>query len=156
MHKNEELILKFYQSFASNNVERMLECYHENIVFHDPAFGTLKAEKAKSMWKMLLSKNDNNLKINFNSIEANELTGKANWIAEYNYGPGNRKVVNKISATFKFLDGEIIEHKDSFNLWSWTKQALGTSGYLLGWSSFMRNKIQTKTNIALTKFMNKN
>ena len=38
-------------------------------------------------------------------------------------------------------DGKIIKHTDIFDLWEWSKQALGVSGYLLGWSGFMKNKI---------------
>ena len=56
-------------------------------------------------------------------------------------------------ATFEFEDGKIIKHTDDFDLWKWTKQALGFLGYLLGWSSFMKNKIQSKTTILLSNYI---
>jgi len=51
-----------------------------------------------------------------------------------------------VQASFQFKDDKIIQHKDHFDLWKWTQQALGPAGYLLGWSSFMKNKIQKSTN----------
>ncbi|ADY28478.1 limonene-1,2-epoxide hydrolase [Cellulophaga lytica] len=150
---NQELIKKFYTSFSNADVNGMLSCYHDNIIFTDPAFGTLKGDRAKAMWQMLLSKSNGGTQITFNTIKTNKNTGSVHWKAVYNYGPKKRSVVNNITANFTFLDGKIIEHTDSFNLWKWSKQALGISGYLLGWSSFLKTKIQTKTNNLLDKFI---
>ncbi|WKB82159.1 nuclear transport factor 2 family protein [Cellulophaga lytica] len=150
---NYELIEKFYTSFSNADVNGMLSCYHNNIVFTDPAFGTLKGDRAKAMWQMLLSRSNGGTQITFSSITTNENKGSVNWKAVYTYGPKKRNVVNNVTASFTFLDGKIIKHTDSFNLWNWSKQALGTSGYLLGWSSFFKSKIQTKTNNLLDKFI---
>ena len=152
---NNELIEKFYTSFSNGNVKKMTECYHENIVFQDPVFGVLKGEKAIKMWEMLLSRTTKSTKISFNNIQTTIEKGSANWKAEYNYGKANRKVINLVSANFKFKDGKIIEHIDTFNLWKWTQQAMGTVGYLFGWTPFMKNKIQKTTNRQLDKFMSK-
>lgn len=152
---NKDLISKFYTSFAAANVEGMVECYHSDIVFTDPAFGTIKGDDAKNMWRMLISRGDGQTKIEFENVEANEKTGSANWRAEYNYGPNKRKVINIIKAQFEFQDGKIIRHIDDFDMWKWSKQALGASGYLLGWSSFMQNQIQKKTGGMLKNFSEK-
>ena len=53
---NKELIKKFYSSFSSGNIEVVIECYHEEIIFQDPAFGELKEDDAENMWRMLLKK----------------------------------------------------------------------------------------------------
>ncbi|MFK7949900.1 MAG: nuclear transport factor 2 family protein [Saprospiraceae bacterium] len=153
--KNQELIEKFYQSFVDGNAEGMIMCYHDDIEFEDPAFGKLKGDKAKAMWQMLLSRKDASPQIQFSGVKANEKTGSATWIAEYEYGKQKRKVINHISAKFEFADGKIIRHTDDFDLWKWSRQALGFSGLLLGWSSFMRNKIQATTNGLLRKYMEK-
>lgn len=155
MMNNEELIEKFYTSFSKADAKGMTECYHENIVFQDDAFGTLKGERACKMWEMLLSGGPGKSKISFNNVEATNESGSANWRAEYHYGEKQRKVINNIHANFKFKDGKIIEHIDTFNLWKWTKQALGPAGYLLGWTSFMRKKIQKTTNDKLNDFISK-
>jgi len=152
---NKEIIKKFYTSFSNGNMEAMLECYHKDIVFQDPVFGKLKGERAFKMWEMLLSQKNEDTIIIFDNIEATTQHGKANWVAEYWYGDKKRKVINKVSANFKFKDEKIIEHFDTFDLWKWTRQALGITGYLIGWTPYMKRKIQQTTNRKLDKFMNK-
>ena len=152
---NNQVIKKFYSSFSEGNSNGMIECYHENVFFQDPAFGILKGDRAKKMWEMLLSQKNTDIKITFDHVTDSGDSGKVNWVAEYSYGKKRRKVINHVSANFKFQDGKIIEHIDTFDLWKWTKQAMGPVGYLLGWSSFMKNKIQKTTNSKLNKYISK-
>lgn len=154
LNPNEQTIHNFYTGFSTGNAKAMTACYHENIVFNDPVFGELKGEKAVKMWEMLLSKSSKDTTIDFDNIQSTESNGKANWTAVYYYGASKRKVVNKVSANFKFKDGKIIEHSDTFDLWKWTKQALGLAGYLLGWTNFMKQKIQKTTHAQLDSYMN--
>ena len=107
------------------------------------------------MWEMLLSQKSSGTKISFGNISTTEEKGTATWKAEYLYGDKNRKVINKVFARFKFKDGRIIEHIDYFNLWRWTQQALGPMGYLMGWTPFMRNKIQKTVKMRLDDFIRK-
>ena len=146
---NKEIIEKFYQSFASADAEGMISCYHTNIQFCDPAFGLLEGDDAKKMWRMLVRPG---IKINFENVVADEQKGSAQWTAHYTFSPTGRKVINKVSAKFEFKDGKIIKHTDEFDMWKWSKQALGLKGYLLGWSDFMKNKIQKQANARLKKF----
>lgn len=150
-----ELITTFYQNFSDRNIEEMVACYHDDIVFEDPAFGVLKGAAAKDMWRMLLSREGSDFTLVFSDVVADEKSGSASWKATYSYGPQKRKVINNITAQFEFKDGKIIKHTDTFDLWKWSKQALGVSGYLLGWSGFMKNGIQKKTNQLLSKFQKK-
>jgi hypothetical protein len=50
-------------------------------------------------------------------------------------------VINRIRAEFFFKDGLIIRHTDDFDIWKWSKQALGIPGHLLGWTGYMQKKI---------------
>ncbi|WP_405605320.1 nuclear transport factor 2 family protein [Polaribacter sp. Asnod1-A03] len=152
---NCELVKKFYTAFSNGKASEMVECYHKEIVFKDPVFGTLKGEKAINMWQMLLSNRSETTEIFFKSVKANEEEGSAVWIAKYTYGEKKREVTNVVNASFKFKDGKIIEHTDFFNIWSWSRQALGFTGLLLGWTAFMKNKIQKTTNQKLSEFMSK-
>jgi len=156
MDVTKELINKFYTAFANNDCEKMIDCYHDDIQFEDPAFGVLKGDRAKSMWKMLVSRLDENASIHFSDIETNGPEGSANWIAKYNYGPKNRPVINFIHAQFIIEDGKIIDHRDYFDSWKWSRQALGLPGLLLGWSGFMNRKIQQTTNEMLDQYIAKN
>ncbi len=152
---NSELITQFYTSFAKGDAEGMVSCYDNTIQFKDPAFGALKGEYAKNMWRMLLGRNKGNIHITFSNVEANEKTGSANWVAEYIFSATGRKVINVISAEFEFANGKIIKHADTFDIYKWAKQAFGLKGYLLGWTSFMQGKIQQQANASLKKFTEK-
>lgn len=152
MNSNEILIVKFYSAFAKGDAKTMIECYHPEIHFTDPAFGLLKKEQVSQMWTMLLSRSKGEMDIKFSDVEANELSGSANWIATYNFTKTNRKVINKVEAKFIFKDGLIIKHTDNFDVWKWSKQAFGLTGYLLGWTGFFQNKINQQALLSLEKF----
>lgn len=153
MHPNEQTITNFYQCFKTHNAKGMCTCYHDDVVFEDPAFGILHGERAKNMWHMLIERGKDSLQIELGTVEANEKNGRAKWKATYLFGKDKRKIVNDVTAHFAFKDGLIIEHKDVFDLWKWTKQALGLSGALLGWSSFMKKKVQATTAKTLDKYI---
>ena len=53
----------------------------------------------------------------------------------------------------KLKDGKIIEHSDAFKLSKWAAQALGFKGELLGWTGFMKRKIQKNARMNLIKFI---
>ena len=152
---NRDLVINFYESFARLDAEGMISCYDQNIVFIDPAFGELKGNDAKNMWRMLIDRSKGNLRITFDNVEADDKTGRANWRAEYVFTQTGRNVINKISAQFEFQNGKIIKHTDHFNMWRWTQQALGWRGYLFGWTSFMKTKIQKQTNKLLKAYNKK-
>lgn len=149
---NQELIHHFYNSFAKGDYQSMINCYHTNIEFEDPAFGKLKGNDAKAMWKMLIIRSKGDIDITHSNVIANEKTGSANWLAKYTFGQTGRKVTNNVSAQFEFADGKIIKHTDTFDMWIWSKQALGAVGLLFGRTTFMKNKIQKTTNKLLADF----
>jgi len=145
MNNNEQLINKFYTAFANADAETMCQYYHPNIQFEDPAFGALKGNDVSLMWKMLIEKSKGNIKIEFSDIKADDYSGTAKWVATYNFSKTKRKVINVIHAQFLFKDGLIIRHNDNFDIWKWSKQALGFKGLLLGWTGFMQKQIQKQT-----------
>jgi hypothetical protein len=152
MNANENLIAKFYTAFANADAKTMSECYHPKIHFIDPAFGLLKEDQVSKMWEMLIFRSKGNLKLEFSDIKADEFTGSAKWVATYIFTKTNRNVINRISAEFIFQDGLIIKHTDNFDVWKWSKQAFGITGYLLGWTGFFHKKIQEQALLSLKKF----
>jgi len=78
--------------------------------------------------------------------------GRAHWEAHYIFSQSGRKVHNIINAEFEFKDGKIIKHTDRFDLYSWSKQALGLKGVLIGWTTFFRKKLNAQTNKLLLEF----
>ncbi len=150
-----EVIEEFYTAFQNKDVERMVSFYHDDIEFTDPAFGDLKGEHAKNMWRMLIARGAD-LKLEFSNVSADENSGKAHWEAQYTFTQTGRKVINKIDAQFTFKDGKIIRHVDTFNLHTWAKQALGFKGLLIGGTSFFQRKLNSQANQRLVKFEMKN
>ena len=151
--ENKTLIELFYNSFKKVDADGMTSCYGENILFEDPAFGVLKGNKAKNMWRMLCDRSKD-LEIAFTDVEANDHSGTAHWEAAYTFEKTGRKVHNIIHASFKFENGKIIEHRDDFNLHKWASQALGFKGFILGGTSFFKKQLQSQTHSLLLKFEN--
>lgn len=143
----------FYKAFNQLDAETMVSCYHQDIVFEDPAFGILKGERAKNMWRMLCeSQKGKDFKVNLSNVNTNNAKGSASWEAFYNFSKTGRKVHNIIDAEFEFKDGKIIKHVDDFNLYRWSKQALGFKGFVIGKTKYFRNKLKVQTNRMLDKY----
>lgn len=150
----EQIIKNFYTAFSNLDAENMVKHYHTEITFKDPAFGILKGESAKYMWRMLChSQKNKNFKIKFNEISFDGKKGFSKWEAFYTFSQTGKKVHNKINAEFQFKDGLIISHTDTFNLHSWAKQAMGLKGLLLGNTDFFKSKLQKKTNQLLNDYI---
>tara|TARA_R110002049_G_scaffold62062_8_gene166312 strand:+ start:257 stop:733 length:477 start_codon:yes stop_codon:yes gene_type:complete len=150
----EKIIEKFYTALNNCDGETMTSCYHDDIIFEDPAFGVLKGERAKAMWLMLCeSQKGKGFKVEFSDVKVNKNIGSAHWEAIYTFSKTGRKVHNKIDATFQFKDDLIIKHTDEFNLHKWSKQAMGIKGIFFGGMQFFKNKLQNQTNYLLDKFM---
>ena len=156
MTPNEKTLIKFYNAFANADASTMCECYHSKIVFRDPIFGLLKDNNVCQMWKMLIKKSKGNIKIELSNVKVDEHIGSAQWVATYNFSKTNRKVVNVISAQFHFKDGLIKKHTDDFDIWNWSKQAFGITGFLFGWTGFFQKKIQKQARLSLKKYIDTN
>ena len=155
MEANKNTLVKFYTAFAFQDTAKMHECYHPKVQFRDPVFGLVKERSVFHMWEMLIERGKGNIKIEFSDIQTNEYTGSAQLIATYHFSKTNRKVVNTIQAEFHFKDGLIIKHTDDFDLWEWSKQALGVKGVLLGWTGYFQKKIQQDAVTSLKEYQNK-
>ncbi len=152
----QDIVEKFYSAFNHLDADTMCSCYHDDIIFEDPAFSVLKGDRAKAMWQMLCeSQKGKNFKIEYSEVKADISQGSAHWEAYYNFSKTGRKVHNKIDAQFTFKDGLIINHKDDFNLHKWAQQALGFKGLLFGGMGFFKTKLQKQTNDLLDKYIEK-
>ncbi len=140
-HPNAELISRFYQAFQQLDAETMAACYAEDVQFSDPAFNDLRGRDAGDMWRMLTARAQN-FSLTFDSVQADDQQGSARWVATYLFSKTGNTVVNHIQANFRFVDGKIVEHRDSFDLWRWARQALGTKGLLLGWTPLVQGAIR--------------
>lgn len=130
MADNAQVIRGFYEAFDRKDGEAMARSYAPDARFRDPAFGELSGEEAGDMWRMLTSRAQD-LRVELAEHEAHGDDGTARWIATYTFRTG-RHVRNDIRARFRFRDGKIVEHEDSFSFHKWARQALGPAGWVLG------------------------
>jgi len=149
---NQEIINDFYQCFANGDAEGMVKHYNDSIVFEDPAFGVLKGNEAKNMWRMLLSRADD-LKVTFSDVKTQGKKGSAKWEAVYTFSKTGRLVHNKISASFEFDNGKISKHVDEFDFWKWSRMALGPFGLFFGFTPLVKKKVRTTAKKALKHYI---
>ena len=154
MNNNEELIQKLYDAFARLDYATMQNCYAANPIFNDPVFGILQGEEVNAMWEMLC-KNAKDFSLHADKIEVDGEYGTCNWEASYTFSKTGRRVVNKVKAHMRIENGKITEHTDEFDIYKWSRQALGLPGVLLGWSGYLKNKIRNDAKAKLYRFMNK-
>jgi ketosteroid isomerase-like protein len=152
MHPNQQLIQQLYESFARKDHQGMAACYHPEATFADEAFDLKTGKEIAAMWHMLLA-SGKDMRMEFRDVAADDHTGKAHWEAHYTFSKTGRKVHNIIDAEFAFKDGKIFRHRDHFNFWRWAGMALGTSGKLLGWTSFLQKKVRQTAMGNLQKFV---
>jgi ketosteroid isomerase-like protein len=149
-----QLIEQFYTAFAAKNVDAMLNCYHTDVEFEDPAFGRLTNVEARAMWQMLLSRGKD-LTVVFSNIRATDVAGSAHWVATYTFSITGNTVVNRIEASFEFKDNKIYRHTDSFDLNKWLIQAFGWRGYLFIALPFLRTAFKKKVKQQLEAYLKK-
>lgn len=153
---NEKLIHTFYTSFQQLDAEGMKACYHRDVIFADPVFPDLKGKEAGAMWTMLvdtLKKNRADWKLEFKDVQATDTEGSCRWEAHYTFSLTGRKIHNIIDAKFRFREGRIVQHTDTFDFYRWARMAFGPTGVLLGWTSFFRKKLQRTIRKRLNAFM---
>ena len=149
-----DLVNRFYTALAQRDGEAMAACYHDDIVFTDPAFGALKGKDAGDMWRMLCS-SDTDLSVTHEVGATTDTSAEVSWVAEYTFTASGRPVRNEVKATMTVRDGLIVGHRDVFDFWKWSRQALGAPGMLLGWSPPFKAKVQKTTRGSLKKFQAK-
>lgn len=142
-HPYVQSIHRFYEAFAARDAQAMAACYHPEIHFSDPVFPDLHGPRAGAMWRMLCEAGKD-LQVSHGEVRADATSGAARWEATYTFSGTGRKVHNRIHADFRFQDGLILDHRDSFDFWAWSRQALGPVGWLLGWTPLLRRKVQAQ------------
>lgn len=157
---SEATIRRFYDAFAKLDGDTMQACYAEDARFDDEAFSLKGPKEIGGMWRMLCGATRSNpkakayWKLDVSGIQADSTQGQAHWEAHYLFSATGRHVHNRIDARFEFDEhGLIRQHRDRFDFWAWSRQALGTPGLLLGWSPMLRNKVRAMAAGNLRRFL---
>ncbi len=151
MSQNIELVKQFYTAFQNKDAATMASLYHPDASFQDEVF-TLKGEDIGLMWTMLCARGKD-MTMTFRDVTStspNQVT--CHWEPVYTFSGTGRKVHNRIDTLMEFKDGKIWKQKDTFSFWNWASQALGVPGMILGWTPFLKAKVQKTANQSLSDF----
>jgi ketosteroid isomerase-like protein len=149
-------IARFYAAFAKLDAETMAACYAPDAELEDEAFTLHGAREVGGMWRMLCAATKAKpASLAHWHLAVSAITERsAHWEAHYLFSATGRAVVNRIDAAFEFnAQGLITKHRDQFNFWVWSRQALGAPGWLLGWTPFLRAKVRKTAAANLQRFL---
>jgi hypothetical protein len=158
MHPNQTRLDHFYAAFVRLDADTMADCYAPGAQFNDEVFSLCGHERVSGMWRMLCeatqAKNRDAWKLVCSGIEADDKTGKAHREAGYRFSASGRQVHNVIDGVFEFNDaGLITRHRNRFDFWAWSRQALGIPGVVLGGTPFFRNQVKRQAAANLDKYL---
>lgn len=158
MHPNQTRLEQFYAAFTRLDADAMAACYAPDAQFDDEVFSLRGHEQVSGMWRMLCdatrAKGADVWQLSYRDLSADAQTGQAHWEADYRFSATGRLVHNIIDGVFEFnAQGLISRHRDRFDFWAWSRQALGLPGLLLGWTPFLRRKVRAQAAANLRKYM---
>ncbi|MFZ4288377.1 nuclear transport factor 2 family protein [Variovorax sp. HJSM1_2] len=158
MHLNHKTLETFYTAFAVLDADTMASCYAADARFDDEVFSLRGHQEVAGMWRMLCSvtqaKGRDVWRLTYSGLAADAQRGRAHWEAYYRFSTTGRMVHNSIDGEFEFnAAGQIVVHRDHFNFWRWSRQALGAPGLLLGWTPMLRSKVRAQAQANLQKFL---
>ena len=136
----------------------MQACYAANASFEDEVFKLEGAREIGAMWRLLCEAVQAKPEARAHwKLTTTDITDRsAHWEASYIFSATGRPVVNRIDAEFTFdKRGLILTHRDRFDFWNWSRQALGATGWLLGWTPMLRKKVRAQAKANLRRFLEK-
>jgi hypothetical protein len=147
-------IERFYAAFAQLDADTMQACYAPDACFDDEVFSLQGVRQIGGMWQMLCAATRASGRAHW-KLEWSAVTERsAHWDAHYLFSATGRHVINRIDAEFEFdAAGRITRHRDRFDFWAWSRQALGLPGLLLGWTPLLRNKVRAQAAAKLKRFI---
>jgi ketosteroid isomerase-like protein len=156
----QQTIEALYAAFARLDADGMAACYAPDAVFDDEVFSLRGHRDVAGMWRMLCenvqANGRNAWRLEWSGVQADAQAGRAHWDAWYLFSATGRNVHNRIDAEFRFApDGRIAAHRDRFDFWRWSRQALGAPGVLLGWTPMLRGKVRQQAARNLRRHLEK-
>ena len=147
---------RFFAAFGRLDGAAMQACYAPDATFDDEVFSLKGPAQIGGMWRMVCDTTKAKGMAHWKLVVSDITAHSAHWEAHYLFSASGRLVHNKIDAAFAFDgNGLITTHRDRFDFWTWSGQALGARGLLLGWTPFLRNKVRAQAAGNLQRFLTK-
>ena len=141
---NAALINRFYEAFARQRRRGDGRLLHARRPLPDPVFTRPHGDEVGAMWRMLCGRGNGPrgrpLGRQGRRRRPARPTGRPTTRSRHR----PRRSTTSIDASFRFENGLIADHRDSFDLYAWARQALGPVGVLLGWAPPIQSKIRAQ------------
>lgn len=131
----------YWDALANKAATTMASCYAPGATFQDPVFNLQGVGIGKMRQNLFGSASDLQIQTDPLTVDGNKATGT--WHASYTCTMAGRMVHYTNHSTFEAQDGVIVAQQDHFNLWKWTRMALGSNGKVLGCTPLVRKKVRT-------------
>ena len=157
MNRYEQRLAAFYAAFRELDAASMRAAYAPAARFQDPVFRLAGRDEIGAMWAMLCEATARNgrdvWRLDVGEIVADASYGRARWEAHYRFSATGRMVHNVVEAGFSFdAGGRILTHRDRFDFWRWSRQALGPVGWALGWTPWLRKRVRRQARERLAAY----
>jgi hypothetical protein len=151
---------QLYGAFKRLDAEGMADCYATSARFEDEAFTLKGRDEIAGMWRMLIdavkAKGHQDWALEWRDVHVQGQYATAHWEPRYRFSASGRLVHNIIDAEFELDEhGLIVSHRDRFDFWRWSRQALGAPGLLLGWTPWLRSKVRKQAMTNLKRYLDK-
>jgi len=154
MSDGAEIAKTFYEAFNRKDAATMNAFYSPEATFSDPAFPGLKGNQTRGMWDMLC-KTAKDFSLEYKVTGASDTYADVDWTARYTFSRTGRPVVNPVRTRMVIQGGKIVDQTDTFDFYSWSKQAFGFTGIVVGWTPFFQKKVQATAREGLDRHLAK-
>ncbi len=129
----------------------MAACYAPDAHFTDPVFD-LHGAQVGAMWAMLCERGKD-LTLDWRDVRADDNDGQRALGAHVHVLRERPSGAQPHRLGVHVQRGRIVRHVDTFDLWRWSRMALGAKGVLLGWTPLVRSAIRAQAKRGLDAWM---
>jgi len=137
---NTEKVKEFYEALSRNDYEALIRLYHPDATYTDELF-SFKGKEIHALW-YAATRPAMKLEVECLAIEEVNDRVQTKWKMGYTLDVINSRIELEEIGIFVFEGEKIMEHSDEYNFREWCTQAFGIIGTLLGWSSWLRNRVR--------------
>jgi hypothetical protein len=150
---NSELTARFFEAFKKLDYRAMNDCCAPGIIYNDPIAGILEGDVVLR-YRELICTGSRDMQLSFGPVkELDHEYISCPWSATYYFEPFQRVVRYDATAYMKMSGGLITEHSDGYRLSTWLAKNYGITGYVFGWSGYMKRKIKYHYRRLLREFI---
>lgn len=150
-------VLDFYVALQRLDDATLRACYAPDAEYEDPSFRLEGIDRIAMMWEMLCDTtrrvDPDVWRLDWDDVRGTRHRCKALRRVRYRHPVTGRLVEHVVESRFQFnRDGKIERQLERYDLWSWSRQAYGASGWLYGWTPLMRARLRHGGHRALATY----